>query len=374
MLTLKYAFRVYSNIASMLVRGRQIITAALCILCCSYSVAFQSPPYFLDTAKQQSFAKIYQEELGDAIPCEKTPRLNYTFCFEPLRNQGNAPYILMPRQKPRAVVVLFHGLSDSPFFVKSIAESLQKQGLIVIAPLTPGHGKKQADEDMQDENLQKRWIDHANIVMDFALDFDLPVIAGGFSTGAVFAVHYSMTNPIKPQALLLFSGALELSGGAEAMGKIWGMKGLAKWLDGEYQTQGNHPYKYPKVASYSGLVLLDIIKEIREGLPDANLDIPMFAAHSMADRVTLVEGIEKLSQQISGNHTIFKIDEEYDLCHGDLPMSSVQIINMKFSKKNVNVLERCAVPKANPLFVQMTLMMRSFVDQILRQQESEGES
>lgn len=321
--------------------------------------------------KAQSFANIYEGELGKPRACNEAFKNGIKFCFDTLKNDGNAPFILLPRispnqLQPKGVVVLFHGLSDSPYFMASIGEFLRTKGYIVIAPLTPGHGKLEADADMQDENLKMRWYTHTDKVMKFASEIaitgNLPVVVGGFSTGGAFATYFTVNNPEQVYALLLFSGALELASSAETMSNIWGMKSLASWLDGEYETQGAHPYKYPSVASYSGLVLMDVIHDIRDILETKKVSKPIFSAHSMSDNTTLFSGIERLTSQIKGDHRLFKIDESYDLCHADLPMSAAQIVNLKFDKSKINASEKCSVPKANPLHEQMLLMLNIFLN------------
>ena len=326
--------------------------------------------------KAQSFAKVYEEELGKPRPCQEAFNKGVKVCFDALRNEGNAPFILLPNlslnnMQAKGVIVLFHGLSDSPYFVTSVGEFLRTKGYIVIAPLTPGHGKLDADADMQDEALKERWDAHTDRVMEFAKDIaataNLSLVIGGFSTGGALATYYTVNHPEEVDALLLFSGALELSGAAETMSSIWGIKSLARWLDGDYLTEGAHPYKYPSVASYSALILMDIINEIRDVLKTKKVNKAIFAAHSMSDNTTLFSGIESLSTQIQGDHRLFKIDESYDLCHADLMMSSVQIVNLNFDKSKVDASEKCVVPKANPLHSQMLLMLDLFLSENLPQ-------
>jgi alpha-beta hydrolase superfamily lysophospholipase len=326
--------------------------------------------------KAQTLSEIYEAELGPAKLCDEDFTNGVKACFSSLRNDGNAPYILLPRISPsmpqaKGLIVLFHGLSDSPFFMSSIGEFLRLKGYVVVAPLTPGHGKIEADADMQDDELLSRWYAHTDKVMSLAKKMasiaNIPVVIGGFSTGGALASHYTLRHPDEIKALLLFSGALELSDAAESMANIWGMRTLAKWLDSDYKTQGAHPYKYPSVATYSALVLMDVIHDVRDMLADSTIVKPIFAAHSMADKTTLFEGIEYITKRIDGEHTIFKIDESYDLCHADLPMSSVQIVNLKFDKSQVDATEKCKVPQANPLHPKMLLMLDSFLTERLAQ-------
>lgn len=366
----------FPKIKLCLIKGLALMSLSMAIQSMSFAQGNSDEVLQMQTlfAKAQGLSTIYEAELGEATQCDASLTNGIKACFASLRNDGNAPYILLPRISPampaaKGVVVLFHGLSDSPYFVQSLAEHLRIKGFVVIAPLTPGHGKLSADADMQDENLKSRWYGHIDSVMALAQNMaqsindgpDLPVIVGGFSTGGAFASYYTINNPEKVSALLLFSGALELSGAAESLSNIWGMKSLAKWLDGDYETQGAHPYKYPSVATYSALVLMDVIHDIRDLLEIKKVKKAIFAAHSMADKTTLYSGIEDLTTHIQGAHTVFKIDESYELCHADILMSSVQIVNLKFDKTKVNENEKCAVPKANPLHQNMLLMLDEFL-------------
>lgn len=316
----------------------------------------------LTPEQHNQFAKVYEPELGQPIGCEVSEGRNdrKRFCYRALKNDGNAP-VIFEVDNPKARVVLFHGLSDSPFFMRSIAENLQREGYDVILPLTPGHGKKDADSDMQDSELKTRWYTHTNAVMDIVTQDDIPVWVGGFSTGGAFATWYALHNEMEVEGILLFSGALQLSSSAEAMHNIWGMKLLAKWLDGKYQSTGPNPYKYPSVASFSGLILMDIIDDIRDKLDATSVSMPIFSAHSLADNVTLFEGIEYVTSRVEGEHTIFKIDESYEVCHADIVMDPIQIIDIKFDKTLVDERERCAVPQANPLHRQMLQTLNHFL-------------
>lgn len=320
----------------------------------------------LSTEQKKSFSAIYSAELGKVSECSGNTQYNINFCASSLKNEHNGPAVLLPKGDARGAVVLLHGLSDSPYFMRSIGGYLQQKNYLVILGLNPGHGKKVAIEDMRDDTLQQRWYTHFDELMGFAKGLDLPIFVGGFSTGGALASQYALNHSEEVQGLLLFSGALSLSTAAEALSHIWGIKTLAKWIDGEYQTMGPHPHKYPKVAGFSALVLLDVIHDVRDTLEraaetDKAIQLSIFAAHSMADIVTPFEGIESLVNAVKGEHVLFKIDESYDLCHADLPMSQIQLIGLKFDRSQVNEYERCAVPRANPLHAQMLLMLDNFL-------------
>ena len=114
----------------------------------------------------------------------------YRVCSDALRNDGNAPYILHNGKPTKKVMVLFHGLSDSPFFFSSIAPFIRQQGFTVVVGLLPGHGKKEADADMEDSELYQRWQTHVSDVVAYASTLGERVYLGGFSTGGALVTHY----------------------------------------------------------------------------------------------------------------------------------------------------------------------------------------
>ena len=53
---------------------------------------------------------------------------------------ANRSFVLMPAGKPRGAVVLLHGLTDSPYSVRHLAENYQQHGFVAVVPRLPGHG------------------------------------------------------------------------------------------------------------------------------------------------------------------------------------------------------------------------------------------
>ncbi len=60
---------------------------------------------------------------------------------------------MMPDGKPKGAVVLLHGLTDTPYSLRHIAENYRQQGYVAIGIRLPGHGTVPAgltDVDWQD--------------------------------------------------------------------------------------------------------------------------------------------------------------------------------------------------------------------------------
>lgn len=328
--------------------------------------------FVLNTALAQStsvsesnarFKSLYESEWGSVQPCRETALNKFGVCSNVLRNEGNAPFILNNPSSEK-VAVLIHGLSDSPFFMREIAQVLFDEGFTVFVPLLPGHGKRDADDDMSDWDLAERWQSHVDDVISIAGNMGDTLIVGGFSTGGALAVEHYLDQGEGIDGLMLFSGALALSENAEGMSRIWGIKLLARIVDGTYETHGPNPFKYPKVAGFAGLELMDLINTVREKFEDGQqIEVPLFAAHSQADATTPINGVEDAMEHSKGPNSFFVIDESYALCHADVVVNSKLLRDMKFNANMVNQQEECAVPQANPLFSTMTLMLRDYVKQ-----------
>ena len=57
-----------------------------------------------------------------------------------LTRDWNRSFVLEPSGKPRGVAVLLHGLTDSPFSMRHLAELYRAQGFVALAIRIPGHG------------------------------------------------------------------------------------------------------------------------------------------------------------------------------------------------------------------------------------------
>lgn len=315
----------------------------------------------LDSAFDR-FAQIYQQDLGSTQGCEEPRLQEFSVCSSALRNDGNAPYILHHGHATDKVIVLFHGLSDSPFFLRSIASALHSEGYNVLVALLPGHGLKNADADMQDPELANRWRKRVIDISQLASSLGTKKYIGGFSTGGALATEYVLNHPGEYQGLMLFSGALQLDSTVETLANVWGMRWVAKMMDGDYQTEGRNPVKYPKVSTFAALQLVDVIMSVRELIAQQKtLNMPIFVAHSDADQTTLIQGVKDLMAYNQGQNRFFEIPKSEGVCHADLVVSAEQLQAMHYDMTNLGETEPCSVPQANPVHSAMLAAAISYL-------------
>jgi pimeloyl-ACP methyl ester carboxylesterase len=154
----------------------------------------------------------------------------------------------------RAGAVLLHGMSDSPYSLRSVASRLHGRGAHVVGLRIPGHGTAPAGllrVDWEDMAAAVRLaVRHVN-----ELTAGKPLFIIGYSNGAALAVEYALAaledeSLPQPDGLVLISAAMGVSPLAafaiwqERLGHLLGLEKIA-WnsLLPEYD-----PYKYNSFA------------------------------------------------------------------------------------------------------------------------------
>jgi len=122
----------------------------------------------------------------------------------------------MTVDSPRGGVLMVHGLSDSPYSVRSLAEKLHSQGFWIVGLRLPGHGTIPA------ALTRAEWPDWAAAFnlgarhLSERIGPNRPFYVLGYSTGAALGVEYSLRiisdgeSLPKPEALILLSPAMGL--------------------------------------------------------------------------------------------------------------------------------------------------------------------
>jgi alpha-beta hydrolase superfamily lysophospholipase len=100
--------------------------------------------------------------------------------------------VLEPPGAPVGVVVLLHGLSDSPYSLRHIADCYRSHGFVAIGMRLPGHGTVPGGLTHVD---WEDWMAAVRLVMREAAlraGGDLPVHIVGYSNGGALALKYAL--------------------------------------------------------------------------------------------------------------------------------------------------------------------------------------
>ncbi len=200
---------------------------------------------------------------------------------------GNAPFELKPAtehslgqsKKYRRGILLVHGLTDSPYFMRYMGEFFQAQGFRVMAILLPGHGTQPGDLlDVTWQEWAKAVAYGADRLQDEADDLYL----AGFSLGGALAVRHSLLDT-RVCGLWLFSPALKVTSRAAwaNLHKFYSwLIPSAKWVDIKPDMD---TYKYESLTMNAVYQTHLLIKNLDVQLKSQAINLPVFAAASVDD-------------------------------------------------------------------------------------------
>ena len=182
--------------------------------------------------------------------------------------EWNRSWELVP-DNPRGAVLLIHGLTDSPYSLRSEAEFFHGLGFYVLCMRLPGHGTVPAGL------LQVAWKDWEAAVRIAARHVharrgDGPFYINGYSCGGALAVSYAaqaVLDPELPRAdrLFLFSPAIGITEFARTSNwhKLYSWIPYfrkSKWLSIEPEYD---PFKYNSFAKNAGAQMWELARVCR---------------------------------------------------------------------------------------------------------------
>lgn len=118
-------------------------------------------------------------------------------------------FILTHESKPDCAVLLFHGLTGSPFELKKYGQFLFKNGYDVYAECLPGHGEK--FEEIYTVKYQD-WLDFAYLKFSELKSKYDKVFVSGICLGAVLALAVAIKFENKTAGIISLSTTLFLDG------------------------------------------------------------------------------------------------------------------------------------------------------------------
>ncbi len=280
------------------------------------------------------------------------------------RDPGNWPKIFHHRRSTDRVLVLVHGLTDSPGYLEAIASRFAARGINVILPLLPAHGRRDPISEMRRTDYRS-WRAMVDSTVDIATMLGAETSIGGLSTGGALAIDKCLRDPPAIAGkVFLFAAALGLSLRQQLvvstpllprLGDAWTA------IRGDTGIGGN-PLKYTQRFYSAARQVHLLIKDIRRRaspLDDTTLSRlelggRVFVAHSEADRTISVNAVRALvDPRDQGQHHI--VPEALDVAHADLVMAEA----MTYSKLRPGEPDP---PRANPEFEPMIEKALAFLE------------
>ena len=205
---------------------------------------------------------------------------------------GNAPFELKPpvgfpigqKKIYRRGILLTHGLTDSPYFMRHLAAFFQQQGFLVMAVLLPGHGTQPGDLL---EVTRQEWGRTVAYGVDQLADAVDQVYLAGYSIGGTLSVCQSLRDN-RVRGLFLFSPAIRITPRA-ALAKL---HRLYSWLIPSARWVNIKPdsdiYRYESLTKNAVVqthaLTCELSAQLRQPkFQEQRLNIPIFAVASVDD-------------------------------------------------------------------------------------------
>ena len=208
----------------------------------------------------------------------------------------NRSFSLRPRS-PKGSAVLVHGLTDSPYSVRSIAAILEMQELTTYVPRLPGHGF--AVGALRHPKWQD-WMAVLTLAMkeaDSTRGAGQPLILGGYSNGALLSLKYALEcqqndDLVCPDAILLLSPAIKVS----PFARLAKLNALVSWLPHFEQFQWESiypevdPYKFTSFPKSPGWETALLTWSLEDAITGGDVQLPRILAFQSVVDATVNAG------------------------------------------------------------------------------------
>lgn len=220
--------------------------------------------------------RIYAE--SETGPGQSLQRYSRGSLADPAKWQPNwnRSFELESETSPHGGVLLLHGMSDAPYSLRALGETLQQRGYHVVGLRMPGHGT------IPSGMLDLQWPEIAYVVQLGMRHLagrvgDKPIHIIGYSTGAPLAIDYALAaqeDPTLPEPakLVLVSPAIGVSPAA-ALAK-WSRRlsilpGLSRlaWLDIQPEFD---PFKYNSFTTNAAEQVFELTRSVANRLAARN--------------------------------------------------------------------------------------------------------
>lgn len=203
-------------------------------------------------------------------------------------SQHNSPFELIPQEpipgqsKQKYGILLIHGLFDSPFSIKDLAEHLCQQGLLCRAVLLPGHGS--TAEELLDVSYQE-WIETVGFGIE-TLKHDVEnIILVGYSTGAALAAYYALNDP-SIKGIVMLAPLVKIK---TPVSRLLHLDAISKWFNKHRQWLVKHDeidyVKYTSITFNSVKQVAQLTTVVNKLQQQKSLSCPIFMALSNEDKV-----------------------------------------------------------------------------------------
>jgi len=209
--------------------------------------------------------------------------------------------------KTKYVALLLHGLSDSPYFYRDIAQIIFDKGINILAIRNTGHG---TDKKHLGKTKRKEWYADVDYGMAEASKLGDNIIVAGMSLGGALAVREAQINP-QVKGLILLSPAIKMPKRMAIACTMttpiirWPLQGIGSLFTDTSSYQARKEYgkdvRYTGIHNKGTCQLRRINKEIERRGGFEKIKAPVFNVVSEYDGAVDKEFVINFSSQVGSN-------------------------------------------------------------------------
>lgn len=202
----------------------------------------------------------------------------------------NMPFALAPTTNGaiQKGILLVHGLGDSPWSFRDLAQEFSQKGYLVHTVLLPGHGTRPADMINTDDVEWERLIREQVSLLKAKVD---EVSLGGFSTGANLVTSYALDDP-EIHSLFLYSPAFKSDEPFDFLTPVAAV--FTDWIFTPSPLKQTNAARYQTVPMNGFAQYYQTSATVQKKLAHRTFDRPVFIAVSQDDSVVDVQSILNL--------------------------------------------------------------------------------
>lgn len=285
-------------------------------------------------AYEMKCISLWQDHVRNKVRKGVTPKHRPRIAFDP-----SVP----PKE---SVVILSHGIFESPHFFEEIANELAGQGYLVLSLLLPGHWE--SDPRSLEKVHYSDWVKEFKMNMEIADCFSNKIVLAGHSLGGLLAINAALENPDRVSGLILWSPALKLN----VLPRLGGLVGSTLGLNGNFfmrtkEDRDETAFFTPNAPNQ----IHNLIKSIytKYGAEAyKKISAPTVLIYAENDPAVSVAEMKKFYDQISGDKKSIFYDSDSWVWHGNIAKSVWDVYHE--SPDNYN-----------PDFYQMSFEIREFL-------------
>ncbi len=251
-----------------------------------------------------------------------------------ISHERHSPIILHHNKKTEYVVIMIHGLYESPNYLKGILNHFYSKKMNVIAPLMSGHWSK--EPGAMEKVKYKDWLNDIKASINIAKKLGKKIILAGFSNGGLLAIRSALDYPEDVSALILWSPAIYLS-----QKTYWGIqygKATNKTLNEKLNLSADG-YDVADFSPYAGQQVVDLINDSLAKYGENNfetagmkrsklaklINIPTFLTITDEDETAEPKAAKDFFSHIKGPKQLLNFKNGSDIKHGNITKSSSDV-------------------------------------------------